>query len=99
MSSTKKTETAQAEAVQAAEAKEPEKVVWCGPTVRGVAAQYTVFIGGAPQRVQDFIAKYPIAASLLVPDNKFTEVRARICSGKGAECIIIRNLLKQIKEV
>lgn len=96
--SEKKTETAQAEAAQAAEAAQTGRVVWCGPTVRGVAVQYTTFIGGLPQRVQNLIAKYPAAAALVVPYDRFAETRLRISGGKAAECILIHNLQKQIKE-
>ena len=33
-------------------AKAEGKTVYCGPTIRGVANQYTVFDGGIPAKLQ-----------------------------------------------
>lgn len=87
-----KTETA-----TAAAQKKAGTVVYCGPTVRGVAQQFTPFIGGVPQRVQDFLDKYH-AAALLVPLARFAQVRLDIKAGKGVESALIRNIEKQLKE-
>ena len=40
--------------------------VYCGPTVRGVAKQYTVFRGGIPEALEVFIAIHPEAGALVV---------------------------------
>lgn len=96
-----KTETATkaaAETTQKAAAQKTEDtVVYCGPTVRGVAQQFTPFIGGVPQRVQDFVNKYPEAAKLIVPYGDFAKVRERIASGKGAECVMIRSIKNKLE--
>ena len=40
--------------------------VYCGPTVRGVAKQYTVFCGGIPEALEAVIAIHPEAGALVV---------------------------------
>lgn len=98
--SEKKTETAKAEAVQAAETtvtQTPEAVAWCGPTVRGVARQFTIFNGGTPKAVQDFCKKYPIAAGLVVPREQFATARKHISEGTGRESVLLRSLKKQME--
>ena len=39
--------------------KKAGPVVYCGPTVRGVAKQYTVFSGGIPEALEDFSERHP----------------------------------------
>jgi len=98
MSETKKTETAKAGTAATVEVTEPETVVYCGPTVRGVTRQYTPFIGGVPQSVKDFVAKYPIAAGLVVPLERFAQVRMNIEAGKGAESDLLAHVKKLMEE-
>jgi len=101
--SEKKTETAKAETAATVEANTGEKaagetVVYCGPTVRGVARQFTVFSDGAPQKVQDFCTKYPVAANLVVPLEQFAAARKNISEGTGRESALLRSLKKQMEE-
>jgi len=96
--SEKKTETAKAQAAAAAETKAAGAVVYCGPTVRGVAQQFTIFNGGTPEAVQNFCTKYPIAASLAVPLEQFAAVRKHISEGTGRESMLLRSLKKQMEE-
>lgn len=91
-------ETAKTAAVTAAPAKSTGTVVWCGPTVRGVARQFTPFTGGVPQRVEEFIKKYPAAAGLCVPLKDFAKVRANIVAGKGVESALVRRISQLVKE-
>lgn len=49
MSDEKKTTAA---AKKAAEVQE-EAVVYCGPTIKGLAPQYTVFVGGVPAKLAE----------------------------------------------
>ena len=41
-------------------------VVYCGPSVRGVARQYTVYVGTIPAALADFIQAHPAAKGRLV---------------------------------
>lgn len=99
--SEKTKETAKAGAAASAgvaKQKTPQTVVYCGPTVRGVAQQFSVFTGGLPQRVQDFVTEHPMAAGLIVPLEEFAATRLRISKGEGAECIFINALKKELEE-
>ena len=77
-------------------AKEREKVVYCGPTVRGVAKQYTVYAGGMPQELEDFIKKHPEAANLVVPVERFTQTRKRMENAGTAEAILYRKIKSEL---
>lgn len=67
--------------------------VYCGPSVRGVVRQYTVFTGEIPEMVADFIKEHPAASALIVPTERFAEVRKSLETRGTAEAI----LYKQIK--
>lgn len=52
------------------EAKTEHKTpcVYCGPSVRGVARQYTVYASGnTPAALDEFVKQHPAAKNLLVP--------------------------------
>lgn len=64
-------------AAKAAENKKsswPSPCVWCGPSVKGVAAQYTVF-AEMPSQLEKLVEKYPAARGLVVALDKFPQVR------------------------
>ena len=61
--------------------------VYCGPTVRGVAKQYTVFHGGIPEALEAFIAIHPEAGALVVDVERFAETRKRLETAGTAEAI------------
>ena len=54
MSDEKKTAAAvdKAPAVQA--------VAYCGPTIKGVAPQYTVFVDGIPEKLAEIAEEHPV---------------------------------------
>lgn len=59
-------ETAEVAEAPGAEPKEeitfPENCVYCGPSVKGVAKQYTVYTGGnIPAPLRDFVQQHPAA--------------------------------------
>lgn len=70
MSDEKKTTAA---AKKAAEVQE-EAVVYCGPTIKGLAPQYTVFVGGVPAKLEAI----PVLKALTVPREKFAEMRVKV---------------------
>ena len=84
--------------------KEPERdvlagiknpCVYCGPTVRGVARQYTTFQGGIPDALRDFIKEHPEARQLIVSTAQFPAMRRRLDTPGTAEA----KLYKQVKEL
>lgn len=85
-----------AKAVEKTGAKESGKVVYCGPTVRGVAKQYTVYAGGMPKELEEFIQKHPAAAALVVPVDRFAQTRKRMENAGTAEAILYRKIKSEL---
>ena len=68
--------------------------VYCGPTVRGVARQYTTFQGGIPDALRDFIKEHPDARQLIVSTAQFPAYRRRLDTPGTEEA----KLYKRVKE-
>lgn len=66
--------------------------VYCGPTVRGVVKQYTVFSGNIPETLQAYITKHPEAKALLVEVDCFAETRKKIETAGTAESILYHKI-------
>lgn len=81
---------------RAAEAKRSGTQVYCGPTVRGVAKQYTVYAGGIPAELEDFIRRHPEAAVLVVPVEKFAQTRKRMETAGTAEAMVYRKIKSEL---
>ena len=75
MSTEKKTTAAQ-EAQTPAEAV--GAVAYCGPTVKGIAPQYTVFVDGLPEKLKEKVERVPLLNALIVPLDKLAETRVKI---------------------
>lgn len=75
-------------------AKLPNPCVYCGPSVRGVARQYTTYQGGIPDALKEFIKVHPAALGLIVPTGKFPSMRKRLETRGTSEA----NLYKTVKE-
>lgn len=74
--STEKKTTAAKEAQTPAEAV--GTVAYCGPTVKGIAPQYTVFVDGLPEKLKEKVEQVPLLNALIVPLDKLAETRAKI---------------------
>ena len=77
-----------------AEIKNP--CVYCGPTVRGVARQYTTFQGGIPDALRDFIREHPEARQLIVSTAQFPAMRKRLDTPGTAEAKLYKRVKEQI---
>ena len=67
-------------AAKAAENKKcswPSPCMWCGPSVKGVAAQYTVFTE-MPEALAALVERLPAARGLVAALNKFPQVRRKL---------------------
>ena len=73
----------------------PNPCVYCGPTVRGVARQYTTYQGGIPDTLRDFIKEHPEARQLIVSTSRFPSMRKRLDTPGTPEA----KLYKQVKEL
>lgn len=81
--------------VKAAVAEKPTAVVYCGPKIPGIAAQYQVFTGGLPEQLNAAIKQKPVLGALIVPLAEMAEARKAINSGTGR----LAALFEKAKEV
>lgn len=72
----------------------PNPCVYCGPTVRGVARQYTTYQGGIPDTLRNFITEHTEARQLIVSTEQFPAYRRRLDTPGTAEA----KLYKRVKE-
>lgn len=75
-------------------AKIPNPCVYCGPSVRGVARQYTTYQGGISDALREFIKVHPQALGLVVSTGEFPFMRKRLETPGTLEA----NLYKAVKE-
>lgn len=84
--------TAQTEKTEARKPRARGAQVYCGPTVRGVAKQYTVYAGELPEELTAFIQKHPEAGALVVPVERFAETRRKLEQAGTAQAILCRKI-------
>lgn len=70
-------------------------LVYCGPSVRGVARQYTTYINGIPEALQEFMEAHPAAKALLVPPKRFAQTRKRLETPGTAEAILYQKIKQE----
>ena len=70
--------------------KDPKKttqatgpVVYCGPTIPGVAVQFTTYTNGTPAALAEAIKEKPVLDGLVVPLDQLPEVRRQFHAGSG----------------
>lgn len=88
---------APAKATAPASAEKPEAVAYCGPTIKGIAAQGTVFVNGLPDKLTEKITEFPALKGLIVPRAKFAEVRAKVEKEGTAENILFKKAAVLLK--
>ena len=86
----------QSKATAQGAAEKATPCVYCGPTVRGVVKQYTVFAGNIPEPLQAFIGKHPEAKTLLVTVDRFAETRKKIETAGSAESILYHKIKSEL---
>ena len=86
----------QSKATAQGAAEKATPCVYCGPTVRGVVKQYTVFAGNIPEPLQAFIGKHPEAKALLVEVDRFAETRKKIETAGSAESILYHKIKSEL---
>ncbi len=74
----------------------PDPCVYCGPSVRGVAQQYTTYMGGIHEPLKEFIKDHPAVRALLVPTTKFAGVRRRLETPGTAEAVVYKEVKSQL---
>lgn len=73
-----------------------EPVVYCGPSVRGVARQYTVYARGIPAVLEAFIQAHPAARGLVVRVERFAQVRSNLSRSGTAEAILFQKIKSEL---
>lgn len=76
--------------------KLPDPCVYCGPSVRGVVKQYTVYNGGIPDVLKEFIKEHRAAKGLLVSVEKFAQARQKLETPGTGEYILFHKVRGEI---
>ena len=93
-----KSEGGKAKAGKSEEAasKATKKMVYVGPSVRGVARQYTVFNGDIPVMLDEFMAEHPTARALLIPADRLAEARRNLETAGTAEALLYNKIKSEL---
>lgn len=75
----------------------PNPCVYCGPSVRGVARQYTTYQGGIPKELKDFIKAHPAARALITHTGQFAGMRKRLETPGTAEAIAYKRVKYELQ--
>lgn len=86
----------QEEQIKAFLEKLPNPCVYCGPSVRGVARQFTVYNGGIPDALKKFIMEHKAAKGLIVSVERFAQVRTRLETPGTGEFILFRKVRAEL---
>lgn len=70
--------------------------VYCGPSVRNVAKQFTVYNGALPEALAEFLAKHPAARSLVVPVEQFAQTRKDLQIAGTPKDLIFQSVVREI---
>ena len=65
-------------------------VVYCGPTIPGVAVKFTTYTNGTPAALAEAIKKKPVLGGLVVPLDQLPEVRRQFSTGTGRYCTMYK---------
>ena len=100
---TEAAEAAEKQQVEAMEAEAPtaepvkqDSRVWCGPSVRGVARQNTIYTGELPEALKEFIGKHPAAAGLVVGLDAFAATRRSVETAGTAESYLFGKIKSEL---
>jgi hypothetical protein len=74
----------------------PNPCVYCGPSVRGVARQYTTYQGGIPKELKAFLQAHPAAKRLIVPTSQFAGIRKKLETHGTAEAAIYKQVKAEL---
>jgi len=65
-------------------ASEKESMVYVGPTINGVAVQYTVYNNGISAELKTAIEAMPVIGNLIVPITKLSSTMQNLSNHQGA---------------
>jgi hypothetical protein len=96
MEQEEKVEEAAEEKTATKEGAEGKTMVYCGPSIRGVARQYTVFSEEIPETLAEFINEHPAVKALLVTIEKFPQTRKNLETKGTAEAILYKKIKSEL---
>lgn len=70
--------------------------VYCGPSVRGVARQFTPYTVGIPDALKEFVARHPAAKGLIVPIERFAQTRKQLETRGTAAYILYQKIKNEL---
>ena len=70
--------------------------VYCGPTMRNVAKQFTVYSGELPEALTEFLNEHPAAKSLVVPVQQFATMRRDVQTLGTPQHTIYQSVFREI---
>ena len=76
--------------------KKPEVLVYCGPSVRGVAKQFTVYHKKLPAELVKFLAKHPAAQTRGGPREDFAGARVGLNTKGSVQDTLYKTILKDL---
>lgn len=80
--------------------QKPAAMVYCGPTVRGVAKRYTVYHNGLPETLKKLTVQFPEAGELTVPLDRFAATRKALQQVDSTQSLLYARLsMKLHKEM
>lgn len=71
-------------------------LVYCGPTIKGVAKQYTSFTDGIPEALAEKAQAIPAIRALIVPLNALAQTRLALGDKGSTESIILSTIQKSL---
>ena len=74
------------------EPAETGSFVYCGPSIRGVARQFTVFNGGRSETLKGLTPTHPPLRPLICSVDRFAEMRRKLETKGTAEALIFAKL-------
>lgn len=71
---------------------------YCGPTIPGVAKQFTIYTDGIPAALQAATEENPILAGLVVPLEKLPDAMRQLREGTGSIFTLYRQAAQAINQ-
>lgn len=75
----------------------PTTVIYCGPTIIGIAKQFTAYTKGIPEALKNKAVEIPAISALVIPIDELPEAREQLRSGKGSLYAIYTEVQRIIK--
>ena len=78
-------------------AKQSAKVVYVGPTIKGVAIANTIYAGGLPKELEAKLIELPAMKALLVAPEKLAKTKRALQTAGSAEQICYQKVIESMK--